>query len=400
MNVLVLGGGRQGRAAIYDLVRSAGVERLVCGDIDLDALGAYLDSLDATNAQAVRVDASDIEGLRPLLRDDIDVVVDMMPRQVAFTVARAAVDAGVHVVNTNYDYDLRELAGEALQAGVALLPEMGFDPGIDLVLAGRAVRSFDEVHALISYGGGVPEEAASHDNPLRYKITWTWEGVLHSYHRPARHIRGGQLVTIAADRLFEPEHGRVIDVPELGKLEAFPNGDASVYAEKLGIARTVHTVARYALRWPGHREFWHAMVRLGFLDDTPVRGLPDDITPREFLIRHLEPRLQYEPDQRDLAIIRVEVEGLVDGRRQRRVIDLVDAKDLSTQLTAMSRTVGFTASIGAQMLANGTITDRGLLSPAVHVPYGPFVDELLRRGIRATERLIDLDSDKEVTPCY
>ncbi len=400
MNVLVLGGGRQGKAAIYDLVGSPEVKRLLCADAELDALRAFLAPLGTPKASAVQLDASDTAALRSLMNDAIDVVVDLLPRQFAPSVAQAAIDAGVHLVNTNYDHDLRDLAAKAQQANVALLPEMGFDPGIDLVLAGEAVRHLDEVHALISYGGGVPEPSASHDNPLRYKITWTWEGVLHSYHRTARQIREGQIITIPADKLFEPEHGRVIELPELGELEAFPNGDASVYAEKLGIERTVRTVARYALRWPGHRAFWQAMVQLGFLDETPVPGLPTEVTPRQFMVHHLEPRLRYEPEQRDLAIIRVDVEGLAGGRRQRRVIDLIDAKDTTAQLTAMSRTVGFTASIGAQMLARGTIADRGLLSPAVHVPYEPFVHELHRRGIRAGERIVDLDRDQEVTPCY
>jgi saccharopine dehydrogenase-like NADP-dependent oxidoreductase len=59
-------------------------------------------------------------------------------------------------------------------------------------------------------------------------------------------------------------------------------------------------------------------------------------------------------------------------------------RDLETGHSAMSRTVGYTASIGAQMIASGQITGRGLLSPVNDVPYEPFVRELQRRGIRAT----------------
>jgi len=51
------------------------------------------------------------------------------------------------------------------------------DPGIDLVLLGRAAGLFDRIDTIDSYGAGVPEPGAD-DNPLRYKVTWTFAGVL------------------------------------------------------------------------------------------------------------------------------------------------------------------------------------------------------------------------------
>jgi saccharopine dehydrogenase-like NADP-dependent oxidoreductase len=47
----------------------------------------------------------------------------------------------------------------------------------------------------------------------------------------------------------------------------------------------------------------------------------------------------------------------------------------------MQRTVGFTASIGAQMILRGDIKKRGLLSPITDVPADIFIKELRQRGI-------------------
>jgi len=47
----------------------------------------------------------------------------------------------------------------------------------------------------------------------------------------------------------------------------------------------------------------------------------------------------------------------------------------------MQRTVGFTASIGAQMILRGDIQERGLLSPITDVPADVFFEELRQRGI-------------------
>jgi saccharopine dehydrogenase-like NADP-dependent oxidoreductase len=51
----------------------------------------------------------------------------------------------------------------------------------------------------------------------------------------------------------------------------------------------------------------------------------------------------------------------------------------------MSRGVGYPASIVAQMLARGEITQPGLLNPLLHVPDRRFLDELAMRGIRVSE---------------
>jgi len=51
----------------------------------------------------------------------------------------------------------------------------------------------------------------------------------------------------------------------------------------------------------------------------------------------------------------------------------------------MSIGVGYTASIVAQMIGSGQITQKGVLNPAIDVPYAPFMAELTKRGIEVTE---------------
>ena len=47
----------------------------------------------------------------------------------------------------------------------------------------------------------------------------------------------------------------------------------------------------------------------------------------------------------------------------------------------MNRAVGFPAAIAARLLASGQIQGTGLLSPATHVPYEPFVTALAGHGL-------------------
>ncbi len=75
-----------------------------------------------------------------------------------------------------------------------------------------------------------------------------------------------------------------------------------------------------------------------------------------------------------------------DGKRQRSIWNVIDYRDLESGFTAMNRTVSFTASIVAEMVASGEISSRGVLSPLRDVPYKHFIHQLEDRGITVRMR--------------
>lgn len=390
MKYLVLGAGLQGRAVLHDLCRSPGVERVVAADASAASLDAACCAALGTQAvERVVANVHDRQALVALART-VDVVIEMLPAELGLHVAEAALEAGVHLVNCHYVGALAPLDERARAAGLKLLPEAGLDPGIDLVLAALAVRALDEVHLLRSYGAGFPEPSAA-TGPARYKITWSLEGVLRSYVREARVRTDGVEQHIAAGDIFAPESIHELTVPGIGTLEAYPNGDAVGYARRLGIERAVRTTGRYVLRWPGHAALWRTLGALGLLDDRPVTlGPGPALSPLVTLARLLEPRLRYGPDERDVAVARVEAEGLRAGRPARVLAQVVDRRDLATGLFAMNRLVGFTASIAAQLVAEGAVSRTGVLSPATDLPPEHFCAELAKRGIAASFELSEL----------
>ena len=105
------------------------------------------------------------------------------------------------------------------------------------------------------------------------------------------------------------------------------------------------------------------------------------MSPFKFVSGHLSPLLQYRKNERDVVVLRIHAWGLKHGRQTDVIYDLVDYRDLETGFFAMNRTVGFTASIAAQMLLDGTIVETGLLSPIRHVPSQSLIDELEQRNV-------------------
>lgn len=390
MRILVLGGcGIQGRTAVYDLARSEKVNEVICADTRLDGLDLIKDFSDMSKVQPVVLNAADLDNLVDLF-GRADAAIDLLPRQFTPKVCQAAIKTGVGVVNTNYAGSISNLADQAKKAGVSIMPECGLDPGIDLIIYGEAGRRFDELHVIKSYCGGFPEKSAC-DNPINYKVSWTWEGVLSSTNRDSRAIIDGQQVVIPGASQHDTEFIHFIDFPGLGQLEAIPNGDAVLYTDLLGVTATIKETGRYSLRWPGWSAFWHPLKQFDFLGEKPVPGLPCEVSPHQFLDKLMGPQLQYKKNEKDLVAMLNIFIGLVEGKKICLTSRLLIERDLDTGLMAMSKGVGFPASIVAQMIAGDEITEKGILAPSVHVPYQPFMDRLAERGIILEEEQEVLD---------
>jgi len=382
MKIAVLGGlGLQGRAAIADLVASAGVEEVVCVDTAPDGAARLGGLTDLARVRFVAPEGAIGTSLANVLTG-VDAVIDLLPQPLMREAVLAAIATRTPLVTTNYAKAIADLAPAAEAAGVSIMTECGLDPGIDLVLYARAARQFDSISSIVSYCGGIPEPKAM-AKPLCYKVSWNFDMVLVSQNRDSVMIEDGRRVEVLAGRQHDSQFIHEIEVAGLGRLEAFPNGDALHYVEMLAAARGLQRSGRYTLRWPGWSAFWAPLKELGFLSEDKVPGT--GASPREFLGRLLGPQLQYGADEKDLCVMRNVFSGSEGGRRKMVTSDLIIERDLASGLFGMSLGVGYPASIVAQMLARREIATPGLLNPLLHVPDGRFFDELSRRGIQVAE---------------
>lgn len=94
-----------------------------------------------------------------------------------------------------------------------------------------------------------------------------------------------------------------------------------------------------------------AIEDLGLLNEDPVLKLN---TPLDTLTHYLSKKLTYESHERDLIILRHEV-GILwpDDRREEKGINFVLYGETNGH-SAMSRTVGYPAAMGAKMILDGT----------------------------------------------
>ena len=389
MKILVVGGaGIQGRTALHDLASDDEVKEIICADIQFDGLSKIAGFTNMEKITQVKLDAQNKAGLLDLYKK-VDVVIDLLPKEFKTVVYEAALEARMNVVNTNYSYSPEALDKRAKEAGITIMPECGLDPGIDLVIYGDARQRFDSLSVINSYCGGFPEQKAS-TNPMNYKVSWIWRGVLSSIMRDGRIIKNGKIVDIPGKDQHDPVHGHSIEFPALGTLEAVPNGDAIFFTDRMGITKDIVHTGRYSLRWPGWSDFWRPLKELGFLSENPVPGLAGKVSPMDFLDKHLGPQMQYKAEEKDLVAMINIFEGIIDNRPMRFTSSMLIERDLDTGILAMSKGVGYTACIVAKMIARGEITEKGVLSPMTHIPIALFMERLKKRGIIIQEKMEEI----------
>ena len=381
MKMLVLGAGLQGCACAYDLLQSEGVSRVTLADLRPDHLPPFLaDRGDWGGRLAtVRLDVTDPVAVGETLRGHTSVM-SAIPYYYNGPMARAAVEAGCHFSdlggNTEIVFEQKKLHDQALARGVSVIPDCGLAPGMVNILAAEGIRRLDQAETVKVYVGGLPQQP---EPPLNYQIVYSLEGALDYYTTPSWVLRGGKPVQV--DALSELE---AVDFPEpVGTLEAFHTG-GGISTLPFAYQDKVDVMEYKTLRYPGHAAIMRPIRELGLLDMKPVEVKGQTVAPRDLFIATVSPRL-HKPLSRDLVALQVLVSGLKDGTLREVGFRLIDYYDVEHGISAMMRTTGFSLSITGQMQADGRVTQKGVRTPDEAMPFGAYVSELGKRGIRIEE---------------
>jgi len=346
----VLGGGRQGTAAAYDLARFGDAEYVAIGDADFGRAARSAekvnDLMEREVAVPARVDVTDEDALRRWLAP-LDAILSAVPYYLNFRVAQACIDVGTGMADLggNTDVVRSELAlhEKAAAAGVSVVPDCGLMPGLGNILAVYGIGKVENPKWVHIYVGGLPQNPKP---PLNYKLSFNIEGLTNEYAGEAVILREGKVTTVPA--LSELE---MVDLPEpLGRCEAFiTTGGTSTVPWSL--ADRLDEYWEKTVRYPGHRDQMKLFADAGFLGLDLVEVDGKEIVPRDVFHRLIAPLITFDEDP-DIVVLRVEV-GNDEGLKLR--LEMLDFYDPETGFMSMERTTGFPAAMVVEMLARGEV---------------------------------------------
>jgi lysine 6-dehydrogenase len=379
---LIIGAGRQGTAAAYDLARFGDAARTVLADREPEVAARSAERVNrltgSSLAEPLTLDVTDQQAVEKAVRG-MDAVLSAVPYYFNLPITRAAVAAGAHTCdlggNTEVTQSQMALGDEARLAGVSIVPDCGMGPGLVNTLGAYAIELLEERGAeareVFVYDAGLPQKPIP---PWNYQLSFHINGLTNEMDGEAIFIRDGKIVRVPT--LSEPEW---LDFPGLGRLEAdVTSGGTSTaawtYTGKL------QRFENKVLRYPGHFEWLRAFKALGLFSEKPVEVDGQPVIPRHLYHALLEPQLSGE-DKRDICVMRAVGKGLHSGEEVAVTVDLVDRFDESTGFTAMERLTGWHASVMMIFQARGKV-EAGAKAVELAVPAGEFMAALRKRGIQ------------------
>ncbi len=381
----VLGGGRQGTAAAYDMAKFGDAKMVLIADIDRRAAEASADRvkalLDTDMVEAVALDVTDEKALESFL-SGVDSFLSAVPYWLNPAITEAAIRARASMCDLGGKTDLvleqLKLDEAASEAGIAVVPDCGQVPGMGTSLMVHAMSMLDRADHVYMWDGGNVQHP---EPPFNYRCTFNIAGLTNEYYGEAIFLRDGKVTRVPT---FQREDYEEVEFPEpIGTMEAFVAGGGTSTAPWTFEGK-VKTFQNKTLRWKGHFEQWKAVIDMGLMDLEPVLINGVEIVPRDVLHACVEPKIRADDDERDIVIVRVKAIGEKDGKRAESMVELIDYYDEATGFTAMQRTTGWDGAIVAIMNAEGH-TPRGVKPVEIAVPPQQFIDELKRRGFSLTE---------------
>ncbi|KAI9706071.1 MAG: hypothetical protein M1836_005477 [Candelina mexicana] len=297
---------------------------------------------------------------------------------------------------------MRALDSAVKEAEIAVLTEVGVDPGVDHLYAAKMIEMHSKggkVKEFHSFCGGVPAPEHS-DNPLRFKFSWSPRGARNS----ATFLRDNKIVSTAADDVMasaEPYY-----VADGFLFVAYPNRNSVPFREYYDIPEA-QTVVRGSLRYVGNPTFVKALADLGWLDEGIQQRAIDAVRADEGSVvaaiektckfSSLEERnciitglneigllssepatISYQPDEGDLVMLQHKFVVEWKNGNTHIITSTLELYGEPNGYSAMANSVGVTCGVASQMLLDG---QKGFDVPGVLAPYSKAICEPIRERV-------------------
>lgn len=357
--VIVLGGcGAVGRVSVQTLIAHDAFDRVIIGDIDLAGARELCSEIGGEGLDVVHVDAYDPSSVRSAI-DGCDVVLNCTGPFYLFAkpVMEAVLDAGLNYVDVCDDVDatlqLLEMDAAAKDAGISALIGMGNSPGVTNLLGRFAAdQLLDEVEAIDIYHahGGEPFEGPG--------------VVAHRLHGMDMDIPMYLDGALKMVRFFEPDGLALrdrVDLHLIGEdvpVYPYPHPEQITMPRHIPVKRVTN---RGTVLPDEYFELTTEVARLGLTSRDPVTLGAQTVTPHDFAIAWLLQKrdaiLERTKFGTQRGCAKVVARGLRHGKPRSYQFSMASTDQ------ALGEGTGIPAAMGAILMQQGAITQKGVFPP-------------------------------------
>jgi len=185
--VVVLGCGKMGRAAAYDLVNNCrSIKEIKIVDEKAKTLSSIKLWLDSEKVITALFNAKDEDSIANAIRG-YDAALSCIPYISNYRLTKVAIENGVHFgdLGGNNDVVKKQLTLDKLakEKNVLVIPDLGLTPGLSSVFTKKLYEEFDRLDEIILCDGGLPQNVDK-DDPLKYASFFHVDGLINEYIEP------------------------------------------------------------------------------------------------------------------------------------------------------------------------------------------------------------------------
>lgn len=385
MKVVQLGCGITGLVCAEHLEKNEHVDDLVLADARTDAAQAMADRLGSNKLSVQKVDARDDKSLKELLTG-CDLLVSAIPGELNKKVLDMAIGLGSNYLDFSMCVDsmeeFEELSRRSKDRGVTVLTSMGCDPGISDVFARHGANMLDKPESARVMDGdsGV---ADGYD----FFTLWSPQEMIEEVTTPAAVFKDGEMTYVPP--LNERQ---MYDFPEpIGPLPVYNTLHEETFLMSQFIDGLKYADFRIAVD-DGFAHVANVLRKIGMHSLKPVDVNGVSVRPLDVVVSLMPRPVELIGKVKGFAGIVVEVEGEKNGKRMMSKVWTTmsheDAYDLSKS-NATGYLVGTGGAVGAEMMIDGKITEKGVLVPE-QIPAGEFISRLPAKHLEVKEELREL----------
>ena len=384
--VCILGVGRQGSAAAYDILLYAKPKEILLLDVNKDSINNCLDKIkkvisDKTTVRSKIIDLEDQKLLLELLKP-MDIMLSSVPYKynptltlISLKSCTSMVDLGGH---TNNVIEQLSYSNKAKDKDIVIVPDCGMGPGMNISMALLAMEKLDIPQDVFIWDGGLPKNPKP---PWNYSLFFNIAGLTNEYDGNATFLKNGKIHEVPCFEGFE-----IINFDNVGELEAVvTSGGLSTmpwtYRGKL------NTLENKTLRYKGHWNEMKSFRQLGLFNENKIDFRGAQFSARDFYHYLLEPQLGSD-DRNDICLMRTEAYGILNDKKQGVRCEVIEKYDDDTGFMAMEKWTGWHASIVMQKIIDGSINS-GAHPIEKALSGSMFYKEATKRGYNIRTSLIE-----------
>ena len=349
----ILGTGRQGTAALYDILLYAKPSSILLVDSCKESLETCVKKVkkvtnDNVNFNCEVVDINNKDHLINLLKA-YDIFLSSVPYQfnlmltdVAIKSKTSMVDLGGHTHNVIKQLQFHN---QAIDNGISIVPDCGMGPGMNISMALLAMEHFDKPKDVYIWDGGLPKNPKP---PWNYSLFFNIKGLTNEYDGNAFFLKNGKVKEVSCFEGFEE-----LEFDNIGKLEAVVTS-GGLSTMPWTYENILNTLENKTLRYAGHWELMKSYRQLGLFNEKKILYKGIKISPRDFYHFLLEPILSTK-DHNDICIMRTEAYGVLNNSNSGVRFEVIEEYDSNSGLMAMEKWTGWHASIVMQKIMDGSI---------------------------------------------